>query len=393
MNYILYDGIWREHLLPFTFTRPVGKIRIGITTIQEKWESFLDQKLSFLTQDYLQKKYPVVLEENNIVIDSSVLPNDEIINQIRSLTLGQALIKQGRIIAIHLSAHNINEDPFQNSFEAVDTECEFLSVQYPWDIFKFNPEVIEEDFKRITIGRKSMPINKNIFVTGDPQLIFIEEGADIKYSYFNTENGPVYIGANTKVLEGSKIRGPFALCESSTVKMGAKIYEGTTIGPFSKVGGEVNNSVIFGYSSKAHDGYLGNSVIGEWCNLGADTNTSNLKNTYEQIKVWSYADHRFVNTGEQFCGLLMGDHSKSGINTMFNTGAVIGVFCNIYGAGYQRNFIPSFSWGGVTQGFKLYNLNKVYKVADAVMQRRGHNFDEIEKEILVHLHEIATIRK
>ena len=392
MNYILYDGIWREHLLPFTFTRPVGKIRIGITTIQEKWESFLDQKLSFLTQDYLQQKYPLVLEENNIVIDSSVLPNDEIINQIRSLTLGQALIKQGRIIAIHLNAQNINEDPFQNSFEAVDTECEFLSVQYPWDIFKFNPKVIEEDFKTITMGRRSMSVNKNIFVTGDPQLIFIEEGADIKYSYFNTENGPIYIGANTKVLEGSKIRGPFALCESSTVKMGAKIYEGTTIGPFSKVGGEVNNSVIFGYSSKAHDGYLGNSVIGEWCNLGADTNTSNLKNTYEQIKVWSYADHKFVDTGEQFCGLLMGDHSKSGINTMFNTGAVIGVFCNIYGAGYQRNFIPSFSWGGI-QGFKLYNQNKVFKVADAVMQRRGHNFDEIEKEILVHLHEIATIRK
>lgn len=392
MNYLLYDGNNRENLLPLTFTRPVGEIRIGITSIREKWEHYLGQKVSYITQKYLQEKFPVTLGDDNIVIDASVLPNKVLTDKIKSLKQDQALVKDAFVVAAHIGAQRVSDEPFQNDFELVNTQIEFISISHPWDIFKNNPEAIINDFNDLISDRKSMPFGDQLKVTGNPELIFIEEGAEINYSYFNTENGPIFIGKNAKVMEGSMIRGPFALCEHSTLKMGAKIYEGTTIGPYSKVGGEVNNSVIFGYSSKAHDGYMGNSVIGEWCNLGADTNTSNLKNTYENIKAWSYAKESFIDTGSQFCGLVMGDHSKSGINTMFNTGTVVGVFCNIFGDGYQRNFIPSFSWGG-THGFKLYNIRRLQKVAGAVMQRRGKRFDDSEKDILLHLHEIASIRK
>ncbi len=391
MNFILYDGIWREHLLPFTYTRPVSEIRVGMTTIREKWESLLGKKTSFLTRPYLQQKYPLHTEQDNVIIEASVLPTEFLVAEVLALQPGEALMKEGQIVAVRPVTFNKESDPFTVDYHVVTTEAVFKTVRYPWDIFKLNPEVIKEDFERITNGRTSQPVPEGVMVSGNEDLLFIEEGAEIRFAYVNTEEGPVYIGRNTRVMEGSKVRGPFALCEHATVKMGAKIYEGTTVGPWSKVGGEVNNSVIFGFSSKAHDGYLGNSVLGEWCNLGADTNTSNLKNTYEQIKVWSFAESRFVNTGEQFCGLLMGDHSKSGINTMFNTGTIVGVFCNIYGSGYQRNLIPSFSWGG-TQGFKLYNLSRVFKVAEAVMERRGRPLDESDREILTYLHEHTVIR-
>lgn len=392
MNYILYDGPYRDSLLPFTFTRPVAGIRIGITTIHEKWEHYLGKEISHLTQDYLQKKFPLIKESENIVIDASILPNDDLISRIKSLKYGQVLVNEGRIVAVHTNLEGVTNNPFKSDFDQVQVEKGFISLQHPWDIFKNNPDAIKNDFKRLTSGRTSMtPVGK-IWITGNPDLIFIEKGADIKYAYFNTENGPIYIGKNAKVMEGSLIRGPFALCKNATVNMGAKIYEGTTIGPYSKVGGEVNNSVLFGYSSKAHDGYMGNSVIGEWCNLGADTNTSNLKNTYENVKAWSYAKDSFIDTGSQFCGLIMGDHSKSGINTMFNTGAVAGVFCNIFGEGYQRNFIPSFSWGG-THGFKVYNEKRFLKVAEAVMKRRDKPFNAGEQEILLHLHKMASVRK
>ncbi|RLD35051.1 MAG: glucose-1-phosphate thymidylyltransferase [Bacteroidetes bacterium] len=392
MNFILYDGRWREHLLPFTYTRPIGEIRVGITTIREKWELLLKTRVSFLTQEYLQQKYPLVVNDNNIVIESSIIPTEELIKEILALNKDEMLTSNGEVVAIRCETVNVNDNPFKGNYKLVEKELEYNTIHYPWHIYKLNPEIIQQDFKRITEGRKSVTIPEGVFVSGDPDLLFIEEGADVKYAYINTEEGPVYIGKNARVMEGSKIRGPFALCNNATVKMGAKIYEGSTVGPWSKVGGEVNNSVIFGYSSKSHDGYLGNSVIGEWCNLGADTNTSNLKNTYEDIRVWSFTEQSFINTGEQFCGLLMGDHSKSGINTMFNTGTVVGVFCNIYGAGYQRNLIPSFSWGG-TQGFKLYHLNKVYKVAEAVMKRRDCVLDETEKNILAYLHQNTVVRK
>ena len=392
MNFILYDGVWREHLLPFTYTRPVGEMRIGITTIREKWEYLLGEKVSFLTQEYLQEKFPLTIQEDNVIIESSVIPNDKLITAILALQQDEMLTGKSGTIAVRTGKVNHHINPFESDYKKVETDVEYHLVKYPWHIYKLTPVLIQEDFKWLTAGKQSEPVPDGVMISGNRDLLFIEKGADVRYAYINTEEGPVHIGKDARVMEGSKIRGPFALCEHATVKMGAKIYEGTTVGPWSKVGGEVNNSVIFGYSSKAHDGYLGNSVIGEWCNLGADTNTSNLKNTYDNIRVWSFTEQSFVDTGEQFCGLLMGDHSKSGINTMFNTGTVVGVFCNIYGSGYQRNIIPSFSWGG-TQGFKLYNLNRMYKVAEAVMKRRGREFDETEKNILKYLHKNTVVRK
>jgi UDP-N-acetylglucosamine diphosphorylase/glucosamine-1-phosphate N-acetyltransferase len=272
-----------------------------------------------------------------------------------------------------------------NRFKAVNTKQEVKYLSALWQIFTFNALAIKEDFDLITEGKKSQPLSETNFVIGDKNLIFLEEGAKVEYAFLNTADGPIYIGKDAEIMEGSKIRGPFALCEHSIIKMDAKIYSGTTIGPWSKAGGEINNSVIFGFSNKAHDGFLGNSVVGEWCNLGADTNVSNLKNTYDHVKLWSYTEGRFVSTGEQFCGLMLADHSKTGINTMFNTGTVVGVNANIFGDGYQRNYIPSFSWGGA-QGYKKYNLQKAFQVAEAVFKRRNKIFDETEKEILTHLY-------
>jgi UDP-N-acetylglucosamine diphosphorylase/glucosamine-1-phosphate N-acetyltransferase len=392
MNYILYDGPQRDYLLPFTFTRPVSDIRIGIDTIREKWESFLGQQVSNLTEGYLQKKYPTFKNKLNVIINASIIPNKELVAEIKQLEEGVALVKNEKVLAISVGSDQFLLNPFEDAYSKRETKAGFTAIEYPWDIFRFNPTIIHEDFKRLTTGRSSQPIGNKNWVSGDTDLIFIEKGADIKFSYLNTENGPIYIGKNAVVMEGCKIRGPFALCDYATLKMDAKIYEGTTIGPYSKIGGEISNSVIFGFSSKAHDGYLGNSVIGQWCNLGADTNTSNLKNTYENVKAWSYAENSFVDTGTQFCGLMMGDHSKTGINTMLNTGTVVGVFCNIFGEGYQRNFIPSFSWGG-THGFKLYNKNRLLKVAEAVMSRRGMKLDEVDKEMLLYLYDKASIRK
>lgn len=386
MNYILFDSFRRDNLLPFVYTRPVADIRIGILTIREKWEKMLGAKTSTLTEDYLSEKHPLHKTSDNILINGSVLPTVELIQRIGELQSGETIVKDEAIIAMRLSAEEINKlDEHEDLIEHLFTG-EFLKVNNSWDIFAQNAQAIRNDFELMTKGRKSAVLSKTNFVKGDPKHIFLEKGAKLDFAFLNTEEGPIYIGKNAEIMEGSKVRGPFALCEGSTLKLDAKIYGGTTIGPHSKVGGELNNVVIFGYSNKAHDGFLGNSVIGEWCNLGADTNTSNLKNTYDEIKVWSIAQRTFVNTGLQFCGLMMGDHSKSGINTMFNTGTVVGVSCNIFGSGYQRNFIPSFSWGG-PQGLKSYNLQRAYDVAEAVYKRRDKVFDQVEQKILSNIFE------
>jgi len=387
MNYILFDGAVRDNLLPFTFTRPVADIRLGITTIREKWERFLGQKTSTLTRDYLAEKFPLVSQEENILINASVLPDKDLVDQVMSLEDGQALVHDDVMVAMFVHAGDIekldNSEP-----EAVAFNGKIRQLQHVWEIFSMNNDQLREDFRLLTAGRKSQPLSKTNFVLGDTSDIFVEEGAIVEFAFLNTVDGPVYIGKDAVVMEGAKIRGPFALCEHATVKMDAKIYGGTTIGPYCKVGGEISNSVIFGYSNKAHDGFLGNSVLGEWCNLGADTNVSNLKNTYEPVKLWSCVSERFENTGQQFCGLMMGDHSKTGINTMFNTGTVVGVNANIYGDGYQRNYIPSFSWGG-KHGLTHYNLQKAFKVAEAVFARRNKDFDETEKKILTRIYEIT----
>jgi UDP-N-acetylglucosamine diphosphorylase/glucosamine-1-phosphate N-acetyltransferase len=392
MNYILFDDSNRNNLLPFTFTRPVADIRVGIMTLRQKWEFFLKQKTYSITEKYLSKKFPLNIEDDNTLINGSVFPSLQLVNEIKALGKDETLYYDGKIIAFRTGREmsekfQIPRGKSTNSKQNV----KFLSAL--WQIFTLNPWAVNEDFILITGGRKSQPLSDTNFVTGNKNLIFLEEGAKAEYTFLNTTGGPIYIGKNAEIMEGSKIRGPFALCEHSIIKMDAKIYSGTTIGPWSKAGGEINNSVIFGFSNKAHDGFLGNSVLGEWCNIGADTNVSNLKNTYDHVKLWSYSQQRFVDTGEQFCGLMLADHSKTGINTMFNTGTVVGVNANIFGDGYQRNYIPSFSWGG-PQGYKKFNLQKAFQVAEAVFKRRNRIFDDTEKEILTHLYnDIRYVKK
>lgn len=380
MNIILFDDARRENLRPLTFMRPIADIRIGILTIREKWEHYFGIPTSTLTEPYLSVKYPVVKKPDNILINGAICPTPELVNAINALKPNQALVCKENIIAMRLTEEALHNgsDSYLQSVEEVETTLEYLEISNTWDIFALNDKAIREDFSLLTKGRKSQKISgTNHFSGGD---IFIEEGATVEFATLNATTGPIYIGKKAEIMEGALLRGPLAVCEHATIKMGAKIYGATTIGPHSKAGGEISNSVIFGYSNKAHDGFMGNSVIAEWCNIGADTNTSNLKNTYETIKIWNYPGQTFVNTGLQFCGMIMGDHSKCGINTMFNTGSVVGVNCNIFGPGFQRNFISSFQWGG-TSGFVNYDLKRAFKVAEAVYNRRNIEFSEIEKAI------------
>jgi len=381
MNYILFDGPYRNNLLPFTYTRPVADIRVGILTIREKWEMHLGYTTTTVTEEYLSEKFPMVEMDQNIMINASYLPNMELVAMIKNLKENQAIFKDEDVIAFF--SNESQEAIDLQSYEAIEFTDEVIYIEHTWDIFSKNGDAILEDFEQITKNRKSQPIPSSINVI-DSKNIFIEEGASLQFVTLNATNGPIYIGKNSEIMEGSVIRGPFALCEGATVKMAAKIYGPTTIGPFSKVGGEVNNSVFFGYSNKGHDGFLGNSVLGEWCNLGADTNNSNLKNNYAEVRLWNYQTEGFSKTGLQFCGLMMGDHSKCGINTMFNTGTVVGVSANIFGSGFPRNFVPSFSWGG-NSGFTIYLTKKAFEVASVVMARRQIEFTEQDAAIMEHV--------
>ena len=383
MNYILFDGPFRNALLPFTFTRPVADILIGIMTIRQKWEMHLGSTTTTLTEEYLSEKFPMVELEVNVMINASYLPNAVLVEMISNLEANQAIFKGDEVIAFYTTEEQ--EEVDFDSYEILEYNEDCLTVQNTWDIFSKNDAAIREDFEYLTEDRKSQPIPKSVNVIA-PENIFIEEGAKLEFVTLNASTGPIYIGKDAEIMEGSVIRGPFALCENAQVKMASKVYGATTVGPFSRIGGEVNNSVLFGYSNKGHDGFLGNSVLGEWCNIGADSNNSNLKNNYEEVKLWSYETEGFSKTGLQFCGLMMGDHSKCGINTMFNTGTVVGVSANIFGSGFPRNFVPSFSWGGAS-GFATYITKKAFETAKLVMSRRNVDFDEREAAILEHVFE------
>lgn len=393
MNYILFDDQSRSNLLPLTFMRPVAEIRVGILTIREKWEKYLKIKTSTLTEEYLSQKFPIVREDDNILINGSICPTPEIVKEILELKPNQTLVSADSIIAFHLKSDELDEsgDMDLSGIDEIETDARFIKLNDPYDVFRYNDEAIRDDFKLLTKGRKSKKLNETNRIVA-AENIFVEEGAQVEFAILNASTGPIYIGKNAEIMENSVIRGPFALCEHGVVKMAAKIYGATTVGPWSKVGGEINNSVIFGYSNKAHDGFLGNSVIAEWCNLGADTNTSNLKNSYDIVKLWNYPKATFVDTGLQFCGLIMGDHSKTGINTMFNTGTVVGVNSNVFGAGFQRNFVPSFSWGG-SSGFQIFNINKAMEIAEAVYERRDKKFNEIERDIMTQVFDITATNR
>jgi len=373
------DPAIRGSLLPFTFTRPVADIRIGILKISEKWEKITGRSTSFLTQDYLENKFPRA-KGNSVAVNGAWLPDANSSALISSLKEGQALYFGKTLLASYIAETEKNLSGIKEK-EQIQLETEPTLLLKTWNIFQFNGAEIRKDFALITKGRASEPLTDPFTKVYSPEKIFIERGAIIRAAILNADGGPIYIGKDTEIQEGAIIRGPFALCESSTVNMGAKIKGDSTVGPHCKVGGEVSNSVIFGYSNKGHEGFLGNSVIGEWCNIGADTNTSNLKNNYMQVKLWDYAKGGFANTGLQFCGLMMGDHSKCGINTMFNTGTVIGVGANIFGDGFPRNFIASFAWGGAS-GFSTFQFPKFEETAKAVMGRRGIELSTDEIEIL-----------
>jgi UDP-N-acetylglucosamine diphosphorylase/glucosamine-1-phosphate N-acetyltransferase len=378
MNYILFDGPARNALLPLTFTRPVADIRVGILTIREKWEKYLGTTTTTLTEEYLSEKFPMVEMEHNVMINASYLPTAELVELIQNLGPNQAVFQGDNVLAFY--AAESQEAVDFDAYEIIEFSGECLNIEHPWDIFQKNEAALRADFDFLTEDRTSQPIPASVNVIA-PENIFIEEGAQLQFVTLNASTGPIYIGKDTEIMEGSVIRGPFALCDHAVVKLATKIYGATTVGPHCRVGGELNNVVLFAYSNKGHDGFLGNAVLGEWCNIGADSNNSNLKNNYEEVKLWSYEKEGFVKTGLQFCGLIMGDHSKCAINTMFNTGTVVGVSANIFGSGFPRNFVPSFTWGGA-QGFTTYLTKKAFETARIAMSRRSVEFDEVEARIL-----------
>jgi len=399
-QYVLFDDECRDHLLPITFTRPVAELRVGILTIREKWQRSLNSKFSYLTQPYLRKKFPLELGDKNCFINGSVLPDPRLVAQVKGLQPGEAIAQIGSgnseptlVVAFCPVSGNEEWGPFNSpailqDFKIITPVNPPRTVRLLTDIFSRNGDALRDDYKLITYKRRSATIYESNKVVNRND-IFLEEGAKVEFAFLNASKGPIYIGRNAEVMEGAMIRGPVSIGDSSVVKMGAKIYGPTTIGPTCTIGGEVSSSVVIGYSNKGHDGFLGHSVVGEWCNLGADSNNSNLKNDYGEVKLWDYATQKFERTGMQFVGLMMGDHSKCGINTMFNTGTVVGVFANIFGAAFPRNFIPSFSWGGAS-GFVEYKFAHAIETAKRVMARRNVELTAADEEILKHISQLPT---
>ncbi|WP_291401321.1 putative sugar nucleotidyl transferase [Daejeonella sp.] len=384
MGIILFDDQFRANLLPLAYTRPISEFRVGILTIAEKWKRYLNLEISYLTVDYLQEKYPISIGNDNLFINSAFCPDQDLLSAISSLKDGEALFSDSLLIALRLNETDAKEFDLNSlaAFRKIEYHLPYNRISFPEHVFSFNGEEIRKDFDLITKGRSSASLSGTNTILGDN--IFVEDGVDAECSTFNTKTGPIYLGKNTIVMEGCHIRGSFALCDHAILKMGAKIYGMTTIGPHSKAGGEINNSVIFANSAKGHEGYLGNSVLGEWCNIGADSNNSNMKNNYAEVRLWDYTSERFRKTGLQFCGLIMADHAKCAINTMFNTGTVVGVSTNLFGSGFPRNFVADFSWGG-NQGFEVYPLKRVFETATQAYKRRGADFNEIEQKILSHI--------
>ncbi|MCS7077318.1 MAG: GlmU family protein [Bacteroidia bacterium] len=389
MSYILFEDHSAVSLLPLTALKPVYYLRIGIDTIIEKWHRYFGESLFTTCRSYLFQKYGRLAATPSILVNGKFIPTRKLIYHIKQLKPNQVLIYQDEIVAANVPTDFFHQDLQQTlpkgmfySFQKIEyTEEHLIYIHYPWDIFTHNHKVILQDFNDL-VPRDYIPIPVDPYTRMyEPENIYVERGAKIYAAVLNATEGPIYIGKNAEIMEGTVIRGPFVLGEGSVLKMGAKMYGDTTIGPYCKIGGEVANSVFMSYSNKAHDGYVGNSVIGSWCNLGADTNTSNLKNNYSKINAWNYEKQGVIATNLQFCGLIMGDHSKSGINTMFNTGTVVGVGCNIFDAAFPPKYIPDFSWGSAAF-FQRYDIEKLLDTAKAMYQRRGLTLKEDEITIL-----------
>lgn len=397
----MYDHIFlfdtqntHENLLPLSFTRPISDFRIGIKTIRQKWESMLPGNYEYLPVEYLREKFGTgpSNDDDVILISGSLLPDTHIIKEINSLEHNQAILDGDEPIAFKGNY----SDFLSSNFSPKNTDVEIRRIRYAFDVFLRNAEEIKNDFFRLTAGRKSMPLDSSNTVIGNftdesgRELLFIEEGANIEAANINLKDGPIYIGKNAEIMEGCSVRGPLALCENAKIRMGSKIYGGCTFGPYCKVGGEIDNAVLFGFSNKAHDGYLGNAVIGEWCNIGAGVNASNLKNDYSKIRVWNYHSHTFMRTDLQFCGPIIGDHTKIGVNCMLNTATVLGVSVNLYGAGFPRAFVPSFSEGSPSGGFSTVPVKKFLQVAERVLCRRDVILDDSDRRIYEKIYEVAS---
>lgn len=383
-NIILFDDESREQMLPLSYTRPVAELRTGVFTIRERWEKLLEGKASYITSEYLSYRYPMILEDDNIVINGAIMPNDRLVRLIEQLDPNEALMDGGNLIAARLNKYQFERLIKDESIDEITglelTDTPFIHLSYPWDLFLYLRATIEYDYNLITKGRvsQSLPSNNQV-IAGDN--IFLEEGAQVSCAILNAQSGPIYIGKNAHVMEGAIIRGPVTIGEGSTIKMGAQIYGPTAIGPDCKVGGEVKEVVIMGHSNKAHDGFLGNSIIGEWCNLGAGTTVSNLKNNYSNVRMWDYGTKSMRDTGIQFLGLVMGDHSKTGIQSTFNTGTIVGVAANLFGDGLPPKFVPSFSWGGAS-GLVTHRIEEALSTAKRVLARRDIPFTEEDDKIL-----------
>ena len=388
INPILFDGPERTDLLPFTYVRPVAELRIGIDTLKEKWEAFLNQNCSYATQDYLSSKYPIHTAELNYFINASYVPTQALTDQIEKLEPNQVLVFDNNPVVFCTEKKELPRNT--TDFFIVEVKSKPTHIKISSDLFSKNAAVLEQDFERFTHGKKNEVLEEgnNRFI--HPERIFIETGAQLSCAILNATDGPIYVGKNTQVMEGSMLRGPIALCDEVIVKMGAKIYGGTTIGPGSKVGGELNNVLFLGNSNKGHDGFLGNAVIGQWCNIGSATDASNLKNNYSKVRIWNYTSENFAKSELQFCGLLMGDYSRCGIHSMFNTATVIGVNSNVFGTGFPRTFIPSFSYGGA-QGFQTYAFSKAMESNRMMMDRKDESLSELDLEILKAVFEQSSV--
>lgn len=377
MNIILFDGEEWENLLPLTFTKPVASLRMGVLSFAERWEKILNTTISYQTQSYLEEKFSTNYQSENIFINPSFFPTTELIHYIKELELNQSILFNGRLVAVKTT------EEFPRITSKIISLEKTIHIKNSWDLFTYNFQAIEFDFEILTKGRASQPISETNNVL-HPEKIFIEEGAKVEFSILNASEGPIYIGKEAEIMEGCMIRGGLALCEHGKINMGAKIYPGCTVGPYCKVGGELNNAILMAYSNKGHDGFLGNAVLGEWCNLGADTNNSNLKNNYAEVKLWNYKEKRFVKTGLQFCGLIMGDYAKSAINTQFNTGTVVGVCANVFQSGFPPNMIKHYSWGGQSDA-PVFSFERACEAAEKMMERRKVEFTPTDKKILEHI--------
>ena len=379
MQLIFSDAQYWGEFLPLTYTKPIAELRTGILTFSERWIKLLNfDEVSYITEDYLQKKFKTYEKKESLLITPNFLPSESVLNQIKNLQLGEALIYEDEVLAARLDMQDFSLSKIE---KMTDVTEELIFFKKPTDLFSLNEKAINFDFELVTKGRTSQELSKTNGFLGKKEDLFIEEGAEIEFTTLNCKTGKIYIGKNAEIMEGSVVRGSLALCEGSKINMGSKIYGATRIGPHSKVGGEVNNIIITGFTNKGHEGFVGNSVIGEWCKLGADTNSSNLKNNYAEVKLWSYKTKKFEKTGLQFCGLIMGDHSKSAINTQFNTGTIVGVGANIFKSGFPPNVIEHFSWGGF-KGDEKFRLEKAYEVAEKAMARRKLPLTDEDKEIL-----------